>query len=68
MNSVKVIAMYLPQYHQIPENDEFWGKGYTDWVSVKKAKLQYKGHVEPRVPLNDNYYDLARRRKCSLAS
>lgn len=59
MNNPKVFAMYLPQYHCIPENDEFWGKGFTDWVTVKKAKPLYKGHAQPRVPLNDNYYDLS---------
>ncbi len=51
--------MYLPQFHSIPENDEFWGKGFTDWVTVKNAKPLYKGHCEPRVPLNSNYYDLS---------
>ena len=55
----KIIAMYLPQYHEILENDEFWGKGYTDWVSVKKATPLYKGHTQPKVPLNRNYYDLS---------
>lgn len=54
----EVLAMYLPQYHQIPENDVFWGKGFTDWVTVRNAKPHYKGHRQPRVPLNDNYYDL----------
>lgn len=52
--------MYLPQYHSIPENDEFWGKGFTDWVTVKNAKPLYKDHHEPRVPLHDNYYDLSK--------
>lgn len=51
--------MYLPQYHQIPENDEFWGEGFTDWVTVKNAKPLFKGHQQPQEPLNDNYYDLS---------
>lgn len=61
MAKPKILAMYLPQYHCIPENDKFWGKGFTDWVSVKKAQSLYKGHYEPRVPLNNNYYDLSRK-------
>lgn len=56
---MKVIAMYLPQYHTIPENDEWWGKGYTEWTAVKNAMPLYKGHKEPRIPLNKNYYNLA---------
>lgn len=55
----KIIAMYLPQYHSIPENDFFWGKGFTDWVSVKKSKPLYDGHIQPRVPLSGEYYDLS---------
>ena len=57
-NDVKIIANYLPQYHEIPENNLFWGKGYTDWIAVKNAKPLYDGHCEPRVPLNNNYYSL----------
>jgi len=56
---MKVIAMYLPQYHRTKENDEWWGEGYTEWVAVKKAKPQYKMHKQPRVPLDENYYDLS---------
>lgn len=59
MTDTKVIALYLPQYHCIPENDKFWGKGFTDWVTVKNAKSIYEGHNQPRVPLNGNYYDLS---------
>lgn len=54
----KVIALYLPQFHETPENDEWWGKGYTDWTAVKGCKPNYKGHNQPRIPLNQNYYSL----------
>src|SRR5574344_1717654 len=56
----KIFAMYLPQYHCIPENDEFWGKGFTDWETVKSAKSLYKNHYQPRILLNNKYYDLSK--------